>query len=244
MLDRIRHRLWLPLALSLLVLGCAVDKDPVAPAPIDPVRLSLLALGDSYTVGHSLPTAFSWPVQLADSLAATGDTLDVAQVIAETGWTTRDLLDAARDSLPTEGNYGAVTVMIGVNNQFQGGDPAVFAAEIDTLLELAVALVGGDPNRVLGFSIPDYGQTPIGSLYGAERIAGEIDTFNAILAEHLHTFGIAYLDVTTMSRQVVQEPDLVSRDGLHYSQEMYRRWVAMMLPSVVECLEMAAVAGP
>lgn len=227
--------------LVLALFGCSDATDPVVPIA-EVSAPSILALGDSYTVGHSLPMAWSWPAQLADSLVVMGDSLVTARVIARTGWTTRDLLEALRDSLASGDQapqYGVVTVMIGVNNQFQGGSIDVFAAELDTLLMMAVELAGQDSQRVLGFSIPDYGLTPIGSLYGAERIAAEIDAFNGVLASKLAKHGVMYLDVTAMSRMVASEPDLVSRDGLHYAPEMYRRWVTMMLPAVRQCLSLA-----
>ena len=186
------------LGTSVLILGCNGDSGlPVSEqGQQSGVQPTLLALGDSYTVGQSLPWQWCWPAQLADSLAARGDTLAALDVIAQTGWTTRDLLDAVRDSFASGNHprdtYGMVTLMIGVNNQFQGVDQGIFAAELDTLLDLATALAGDDPARVLGFSIPDYGVTPVGQMFGAERIAAEIEAHNEILSaieKHLDLYG-------------------------------------------------------
>ncbi len=52
-----------------------------------------LALGDSYTIGHSLPAAERYPNQLADSLAKNATILSPVDIVAKTGWTT-DELDA------------------------------------------------------------------------------------------------------------------------------------------------------
>lgn len=237
-----RARIWvLTLVLSLGVeAGCGQDAGPVGPSPNPEVDLTLLALGDSYTVGHSLPTEWSWPYQLADSLSQVGDTLRTIDVVAETGWTTGDLLDALRDSLVQDQlaleTYGLVTLMIGVNNQFQGLDPALFDAEMDTLIALAIEQVGGDPDRVLGFSIPDYGVTPVGELFGPDRIAAEIEAYNAVLARKFTEQGVVMIDITPLSRQAAAEPALVARDGLHYSGEMYARWVSLMLSEVRRAL--------
>ncbi len=180
------------------------------------------------------------PYQLADSLAATGDSLESLTVIAQTDWTTRHLLDATRDSLAQgrlqPGPYGLVTLMIGVNNQFRGLDSRVFEAELDTLILLAQELTGDDPARVLGFSIPNYGVTPVGELFGRDRIGREVQAFNAILARKFGEYGIVMVDITPLSLLVENEPQLLARDGLHYSQEMYRRWVALMLPAVLTSL--------
>ena len=60
-------------------------------------RARILSLGDSYTIGESVSSDDRWPVQLASLLRARG--LDVAdpQIIARTGWTTRDLSAAIDD---------------------------------------------------------------------------------------------------------------------------------------------------
>jgi lysophospholipase L1-like esterase len=235
----------LDILLVLFVLsGCHEGSGPTVPEQRGQpeAQLTLLALGDSYTAGNSLPLQWSWPWQLADSLAADGDTLATLDVIAQTGWRTRDLLNAVRDSLASgdfpPGDYGLVTLMIGVNNQFQGMDQGVFAAEIDTLLELAISLAGNDPARVLGFSIPDYGVTPVGELFGSARIAAEIADYNELLDSILTAKSVVMLDITPLSMLAGVEPGLVSRDGLHYSREMYRRWVALMLPAVKRAFNM------
>jgi lysophospholipase L1-like esterase len=236
----------LDILLVLFVLsGCHEGSGPTVPEQRGQpeAQLTLLALGDSYTAGNSLPLQWSWPWQLADSLAADGDTLATLDVIAQTGWRTRDLLNAVRDSLASgdlpPGDYGLVTLMIGVNNQFQGMDQGVFAAEIDTLLELAISLAGNDPARVLGFSIPDYGVTPTGQMFGSARIAVEIGVHNAILTRKFGEYGVIMLDITTVSQLADDEPQLVAKDGLHYSPEMYSRWVALMYSAVRSGLKLS-----
>lgn len=223
--------------------GCGGDNDPAGPGPVPEADLTLLSLGDSYTVGHSLRAVSSWPYQLADTLAAAGDSLSSFQVIAKTGWTTRDLLGAVRDSLATGGlpaePFGLVTLMIGVNNQYKGVEPAVFEAEMDTLISLALDLAEGDPSRVIGFSIPDYGLTPVGQLFDSRRIALEVIAHNVILERKYRERGIIMLDIHPLSLLVVDEPQLVAKDGLHYSGEMYARWVSLMLPSVRSALGLA-----
>lgn len=232
-------------ALGVLValtgmMGCRHKDDPITPMDPLPPELTILALGDSYTVGHSLPEQWSWPYQLADSLASRGTPLQNLDVVAQTGWTTKDLLDSLRSPETRErlqgSAYGLVTMMIGVNNQFQGVDTAVFSSEMDTLISLAIAMAGDRPDRVLGFSIPDYGVTPTGQLFNAQAIAEEVQVHNEILAQKFLQAGIIMLDITPLSLEAGTEASLVARDGLHYSREMYRRWVALMFPDVCNCL--------
>jgi lysophospholipase L1-like esterase len=229
---------WLTAA---LVAGCRNDSDPTVPEETETPARTLLALGDSYTVGHGVPWQWNWPCQLADSLAAGGDTLQDVKVIATTGWTTRDLLDAVRDSLHADAlnrEYGLVTLMIGVNNQFQGLDLQLTASEWDTLAVQARQLAGGDPLRVLAFSIPDYGVTPVGQMFDAEVICDEIEQHNRRLAAVMADHGISVLDITTVSLLAGTDASLLARDGLHFSREMYRRWVSLMLPDVRDRLQL------
>ena len=234
--------------LALLLLGatggCREATESITPVPPREPGPDLLALGDSYTVGHGLPEAWSWPAQLADTLAAQGEPLRRRDVVAGTGWTARDLLDALRDSLNSgrlgDSSYEVVTVMIGVNNQFQGLPTAAFAAELDTLLAVATWLAGGDGGRVVGFTIPNYGLTPVGALYGTARVTAEIAEFNRILGGVMASRGIPVIDITTSCDAVMDEGGLVARDGLHYSREMYRRWVVLMGPEIERCLQSTA----
>lgn len=208
-------------------IGCQATDPPTSPPAEAPADLSILALGDSYTVGHGIPSGSNWPHQLADSLAASGDTLSSLQIIAQTGWTTADLLEAMGGADPEPG-FGLVTVMIGVNNQFQDLDREVFVAELDSLLVWADGL--GDD--VLVFTIPDYGVTPVGELFGSAEISREIDSWNATLRQVAARHGLEPLDVTTLSREAAHDSTLVARDGLHYSAKMYGRWVSLMSPTV------------
>src|SRR5215212_12043569 len=80
---------------------------------------TFLALGDSFTIGESVPDSQRWPVQLAAMLRK--DHVDVAHpmIIAKTGWTT-DELSAAIDAAKIDGKqFDLVTLLIGVNNQYR-----------------------------------------------------------------------------------------------------------------------------
>ncbi len=235
---------WCSLLAILVLAACNHTAGPATPPAASPAPpLTLLTLGDSYTVGQGIRVAGSWPAQLADSLAAGGDTLHVRDKTAGTGWSTRSLLTALRDSVAAGGlrdrPYGLVTVMIGVNDQYAGLGSAAFTAHLDTLAALAIDLAGGDPGRVLGFTIPDWGVTPAGLQAGGVQISRDVEAYNSDLLRRLAAAGIPCLDLTDMSRQARDEPALVAADGLHYTAEMYRRWVAHMLPHVRDTLGLA-----
>jgi hypothetical protein len=112
--------------------------------------------------------------------------------------TTADL-QGAIENFRTEndgpsGPYDLVTLLIGVNNQFQGLDFSRYEPEFTRLLGEAIAFADGDTNRVFVLSIPDYGVTPFGQSYGAERISREIDAYNVVNRQVAERYGVSYFD--------------------------------------------------
>jgi lysophospholipase L1-like esterase len=189
----------------------------------------MLALGDSYTIGESVAERLRWPAQLADSLAALGVTVTGVEYVARTGWTTTDLLDALDLAPPEAPPYDLVSLLIGVNNQFAGMDMGLYRDEFTELLGIALDLSGKNPERVLVVSVPDYGVTPRGHLFGPDRIRDEIDSYNAVNKSIASSFGTLYADITPLSRLAADDPTLVARDGLHFSGAMYALWVDYMI---------------
>lgn len=191
--------------------------------------LRFLALGDSYTIGQSVDPTDRWPQQLYDSLGARGYQLDSLQIIARTGWRTdnlkRGMADAQLDS-----NYNLVSLLIGVNNQFQGGSAIGYRPGFEELLLTAIDLAGGKRERVFVLSIPDYAYTPFGM--GFSDVSADIDSFNAVNEQISRQYGIAYYNITPISREGLNDPTLVAMDGLHPSGKMYRQWVELILGSV------------
>lgn len=193
--------------------------------------IGYLALGDSYTIGEAVAEDDRWPVQLAAALRAEGIALAPPRIIATTGWTT-DELSAAMDAAEPIGEYGFVSLLIGVNNQYRGRDVEEYRAQFAALLERAIALAGGRADRVLVLSIPDWGATPFGQASGRDlaRVSAELDAYNAVNREESETRGVAWVDVTPVSRARGAEAAMVAEDGLHPSAAMYREWTALALP--------------
>ncbi|CAN5529179.1 SGNH/GDSL hydrolase family protein [soil metagenome] len=194
-----------------------------------------LALGDSYTIGQSVPEAERWPVQLATQLNAAGIVTESPQIIARTGWTTDDLLYALANEKP-QGPFDLVSLLIGVNNQFQKRSSDEYRAQFRTLLQKSIALAGGKASHVLIVSIPDWGVTPFAQKRDRQTIAAEIDLFNSINQAEASAVGVPYVDITPISRQATIDVSLVADDGLHPSGKMYKQWVELMLPLVKAAL--------
>lgn len=193
-----------------------------------------LALGDSYTIGESVAENERYPVQLGDRLFPISPDKEV-RVFARTGWTTQDLANALDTRTDFRQSYDLVSLLIGVNNQYQGRSLENYEVEFRALLEQAIEFAGNDPGRIFVVSIPDYAYTPFGG--GSIAISQEIDTFNAANRSITEEYGIQYFDITPISREGLNEPELVASDGLHPSGEQYRRWVELMVDDVRRMLE-------
>jgi lysophospholipase L1-like esterase len=186
-------------------------------------EIKFLALGDSYTIGESVAESERWPNQLKDSLEKRHIHLTAPRIIATTGWRTDDLRHAM-DKEHLKNEFGLVSLLIGVNNQYQSKSPKQYAQQFEELLRMAVALAGGQKENVFVISIPDYGYTPFGKPK-QEAITKDIDLFNSINREITEKYGIDYVNITDISRRAVSEPSLVASDGLHPSGKMYALWV-------------------
>ena len=228
------------LLLGVILLACREmpppENDPVDINPTPDESITYLALGDSYTIGESVPVNQRWPVQLADSLKAAGLKVEAPEIIARTGWTTNELAQAIESAELAE-TYDLVSLLIGVNNQYRGYPFEQYEKEFTELIETALQFAGQDTEKVFVLSIPDYGVTPFGQSRNPEKIAEELDAYNAKAQEICEQYGIAFFDITSISREALNDPELVASDGLHPSGEMYRRWVELIFEEVKEKLE-------
>jgi lysophospholipase L1-like esterase len=220
------------------IVGNAAGKDSIisdVTHQIDTGKKTYLALGDSYTVGASVAAWQSFPEQLTGLLKNGHINIASPDIIAVSGWTTADLLNSLQTNPPLK-NYSFVTLLIGVNNQYQGRQFDEYKVQFTELLNLAVSYAGNQPGHVIVLSIPDYGVTPFGSQFDKDKIAGQIDLFNAANKAIAEKAGAAYVDITAISRNAEDEPSLTARDGLHPSPEQYYKWVQKLYPLVLEIL--------
>jgi len=214
------------------LLLCSCRERAASPAP-----LRYLALGDSYTIGEGVSRHARWPVQLSARLRERGVEVGEPEIVAATGWTSGDLLAAvAASSLHPP--YALVSVLIGVNNQYQGRDSEAYRRELRIVLERATAFAGGDAARVLVLSIPDWSVTPFAAGQDREQIASHLERFNRVCREEAERSNSRYVDITPESRRAVADSTLLAGDGLHPSEKMYAAWVSLALPAAA-----AAVGG-
>lgn len=188
-----------------------------------------LALGDSYTIGQSVADSLRWPNQLVKTLNKEEIKFEAPQIIAQTGWTTDELLTAI-NAANIKVKYDYVSLLIGVNNQYRGRSAENFESEFIKLLNHAVALTKNGASRVFVLSIPDWGVMPFAEGQDRSRIAAEINTYNNSIKRICRHRNIDFFDITPISREALTNSAYVAVDGLHPSGEMYAEWVKTVIP--------------
>lgn len=216
-------------AILAAVLAAGASHDARIQAPVQ-----YLALGDSYTIGESVEPEGRWPLQLAAALRADGVVIDDPRIIARTGWTTDELSSAIDAAAPLGDDYGLVTLLIGVNNQYRGRTLDEYAREFAVLLERAIGFAGRRADRVVVLAIPDWGVTPFAARSGRDTAATarELDAYNAAAAKLCAQRGVAFVDIAPVSRERGAEPAMLADDGLHPSAAMYAEWARLAQPVV------------
>ncbi|WP_298494174.1 SGNH/GDSL hydrolase family protein [uncultured Algibacter sp.] len=198
--------------------------------------IKLLALGDSYTIGQSVCQTCRFPEQLKSRLIPRIEFLEdiELQVIAKTGWTTTNLIDAISTNELTE-DYNLVTLLIGVNNQYQGKPFSIYQSEFPQLVNTAIKKANSKKNNVIVISIPDYAFTPFGK--GRTSISQDLDRYNNFAQNYCLQNNISFVYITDITRQGLTNPNLVASDGLHPSELAYAKFVDRLLPLAIKKLE-------
>ncbi len=197
-----------------------------------PACLRFVALGDSYTIGTSVPERERWPDQLVAALDHTRarPTLELVANLAVNGYTSQDVIERELPELVTL-RPEFVTLLVGVNDVVQGVSPETYERNAAAILDELLRLVGA--NRVIVVTTPDYTVTPAGSDYGdPTRQAAAIRATNAALSTLAEARGMRVVDIHDLSLRASTDPSLVAADGLHPSGRQYALWVERILPTM------------
>ncbi|MDE3252911.1 MAG: SGNH/GDSL hydrolase family protein [Bacteroidota bacterium] len=206
----------------MLILTCgAVLYGQTADSGTEKQAFHWLALGDSYTIGASVKAAERFPAQTARHIQNRFQKETDIDYMAATGWTSEDLQDALANS-DLKQHYDWVTLLIGVNDQYQGLDTGGYRTRFTQLLKTALRLVQGNKERVCVMSIPDYSATPFGR--GSGSIHREIANFNRINYDIACQYQVGYCDITGISQTAAGNPSLTAMDHLHPSGKQYQLW--------------------
>jgi lysophospholipase L1-like esterase len=201
-------------------------------------NFKILSLGDSYTIGQGVCATCSFPEQLKNKLKSeigSDKTIDL-NIIATTGWSTSNLIRALNER-NTPSDYDLVTLLIGVNNQFQNTAFSVYESEFPQLVTKSVTFAKRQKSNIIVISIPDYSFTPYGlNTPNSVNISPEIDRYNNFAETYCKTNGIAFVNITDISRSGLMNSGLVADDNLHLSELAYSRFVTRLLPIALEKL--------
>ena len=206
---------------------------------LTPNNYKILSIGDSYTIGQSVSNESNFPVQLKDSIRQelSNDKVNV-EIIAVTGWTTTNLIDTLIPIINDNSsdnifkNNDLITILIGVNNQFQHKPFSVYEEEFPNLVNIAISRTASQNKRdVIVISIPDYAYTPSGqSMFNSSQISEEIDLYNSFAESYCIENDINYVNITDITRLGLAMPELVADDNLHPSGVAYGKFVERIFP--------------
>ncbi len=225
---KLANRLLFLVVSILLLQSCSTNSAMITTTK----NYKYLALGDSYTIGQSVCETCRFPIQLKDSIGKYLNTTDTFQVkiIATTGWTTTNLKAAIANENPTN-DYDLVTLLIGVNNQYQNKPFSLYEQEFPELVTTAIQKAKGNKSNVIVVSIPDYAYTPFGQgSSNPQNISTQIDMYNSFAENYCAQNNITFVNITDITREGLENPSLVANDGLHPSQIAYSQFVTRILP--------------
>jgi len=227
------------------VYSCDIFRDAEDMGIFPPVNYKILSLGDSYTIGQSVCDECNFPMQLKDSLQKTLplDTLNI-EIIAVTGWTTTSLINSVDPVLENDSpdnifkDNDLVTLLIGVNNQYQNRPFELYENEFPELVNKAISLTKSQSsNDIIVISIPDYAYTPFGQTGPNPNLTSqEIDMYNNFAENYCIENQINFINITDITRLGLINPELVASDNLHPSELAYKKFVERIFPIAIEKL--------
>lgn len=195
-------------------------------------KLHYLAIGDSYTKGEAVLVSESFPQQLATQLRTSYNIEVAVKMIAQTGWRTDELIEAIIEEDEKgnlQANYDLITLLIGVNNQYQHKSFYQFKNEFIQLVQIAKGLAT-KPSAIRVLSIPDYACTPFGK--GDKDISEQLEVYNSYIDLISQQEDITFINITDITQQGLSDSKWVAQDDLHVSALAYQKFVKRILKSL------------
>lgn len=194
--------------------------------------MSLLSLGDSYTIGEGVLMDENFPSLTARILEKSNFKIDTTKIIAATGWTTSDLLLTIEEE-NIQQHFDLVTLLIGVNNQYQQKSTKIYQEEFSELLDKAIEFAGDKNHRVFVMSIPDYGITPFAKEKDPSKISYEIQRYNMLNFQISLSQNVHYIDIYPDSLLAKNDIRLLTTDQLHPSKNQYLLWSEKLAAAMI-----------
>jgi lysophospholipase L1-like esterase len=221
----------------ILIVSIVACKSSDNEQEYSPKNYNILSFGDSYTIGQGVCDTCGFPEQLRDSLIPRFNSEDTfsLNVIAQTGWTTTNLISAIGEESLTS-DYDLVTLLIGVNNQFQNRPFETFEIEFNEIVNTSIALAKGDRTNVVIINIIDYANTGFGQNFGGKTITEELTAYNAFIETYCNQNNLILIGAQNLIFDAQTNPELIATDNLHPSELAYSNLVTQLLPLANEIL--------
>ncbi len=195
-----------------------------------------LALGDSYTVGEKVEQSQTWPYQLASYLSENDAGVAQPEVIAVTGWRTDELLDSIAQQNFKPNSFELVSLLIGVNNQYQNKPFKTFKIEFEHLVQVAIELCSGDQKGVFLVGIPDYSLSPFAKEKQLKGVSSSLKRYNRFIRKMSKKYKLNYYPLQKLSKPLHKNPSMLAEDLLHPNADQYKVWVNSFKESVLQQL--------
>jgi hypothetical protein len=206
---------------------------------------SLLALGDSYTIGEGVAPQESFPYQAVRLLQDAGQSFQPPDILARTGWTTDELAAAMAGKDWPNGRVwsGAALRFCHPADRRQQSIPRTGCSRICGGIRIFAEgwhTPGSPRYRPLD---PRLEHLPIRPYLSARckrpdqrRCRSAIDAFNATAAGISQRYAITFIDITTRGRAEGSDPALYVADGLHPAAGTYRFWAEKLAGTILPML--------
>ncbi|MBP9069132.1 MAG: SGNH/GDSL hydrolase family protein [Bacteroidia bacterium] len=197
--------------------------------------IKYVPLGDSYTICTGATEAESWPSILTKHLNEKSIKTELLFNPSKNGYTTQNLIDIELPKFD-KSDCNFTTILIGVNDWVREVSAEAFHENLNYIIDHVEKKVG--KRRIILITIPDFGVTPQGSLYGGGRnISKGIIEFNDIIKSEAVKRKILLVDIFLMTQGMKGKPDLIATDGLHPSAKEYALWEKTILPAAADLLQ-------
>jgi lysophospholipase L1-like esterase len=190
-----------------------------------------LALGDSYTIGEQILLKDSFPYQVVQMLRKNNIDINAPEIIAKTGWTTANLLSAISVTKLLK-KYDFVSLLIGVNNQYDAVTFSIFEKEFEELILKSISLTNKSKN-VFVFSIPDWGVTPFAAERNKEEITKEINEYNLVCKSIAEKYNCVFIEITEEYKFDADNDNFLATDKLHPSAFEYEKWAKKLIDNFI-----------
>ncbi|MDF2451219.1 MAG: lipolytic protein family [Bacteroidota bacterium] len=202
----------------------------------DKQPLKYIAFGDSYTIGTGTTNKHEqWPTILGKHLTEAGIKTELVSNPSRNGYSTQNVIDQELPLLRNQ-TIDFATLLIGVNDWVRQVNAATYHKNLNYIIDEIQKKLSNKKHFIL-ITIPDFGVTPQGKLYGSGRdISKGISEFNDIIKAEAKKRGLICVDNFPLSKSMADHQELVAEDGLHPSAKEYALWEKMIFPEAKKLL--------